>query len=221
MIEKQDFEPEFVIERLRPYLTKQRIARIEAVVAQRTHTVVPVIEGLINMGNVSAVMRSAEALGFYRFHVIESKATRFKNSPRTSQGAEKWLDLLQWASPEACAVHLKERGYTLVATHLDETSIPIDAIDFTHRTALVFGNEQGGVSREMLALSDQRCVIPMVGFVQSYNISVAAALGLYHAYRDRLRRQGAHGDLTDAEKTALIADYYRRSVRHSDEILRQ
>jgi tRNA (guanosine-2'-O-)-methyltransferase len=221
MAEKRDPSPDEMIERLRPHLTRERMERIETVVAHRTQTVVTVIEGLINFGNVSAVMRSAEALGFYRFHIIESEATRFKNSPRTSQGAEKWLDVEQWTSPAACATALKKQGYTLVATHLDETSVAIDAIDFTRPTALIFGNEAEGVSADLLALADRHCIIPMAGFVQSFNISVAAAVALYHAYRDRMGRQGFHGDLSDTEKKALIADYYSRSLKHAEEILQR
>ncbi len=220
MKDRKEFTPDLIIDRLRPYLTAQRIERIQEVVSRRSRNVVTVIEGLINLGNVSAVMRSAEALGFYDFHIVEGDNTRFKNSARTSQGAEKWLNVSRWPTPVACASALKARGYILVATHLDETSVPIDTIDFTQPTALVFGNEQGGVSSEMLALADHRCIIPMAGFVESFNISVAAAVGLYHAYHDRMTRQGFCGDLTEAEQTALTAEYYRRSVKHADEILR-
>lgn len=219
MKDPKELTPDLVVDRLRPYLTEQRIKRIQEVVSRRSRNVVTVIEGLINLGNVSAVMRSAEALGFYDFHIVEGDHTRFKNSARTSQGAEKWLNVSRWPTPVACASTLKARGYTLVATHLDETSVPIDTIDFTQPIALVFGNEQGGVSHEMLALADHRCIIPMAGFVESFNISVAAAVGLYHAYHDRMTRQGFHGDLTEAEQTALTAEYYRRSVKHADEIL--
>lgn len=216
----QALSPDIIIERLLPYLTEQRIERIQSVVAKRSRNVVTVIEGLINLGNVSAVMRSAEALGFFDFHIVEGEHTRFKNSARTSQGAEKWLNVSRWPTATACVSNLKARGFTLVATHLDDTSVPIDTIDFTRPTALIFGNEQDGVSSEMLALADHRCIIPMAGFVESFNISVAAAVGLYHAYHDRMTRQGFHGDLTESEKTALTAEYYRRSVKHADEILR-
>ena len=211
-------DPRAVIDGLRPYLTEERMQRLEAVVRERTETVCTVVEGLVNRGNVSAVMRSAEALGFHRFHVIEG-GEKFKNSPRTSQGAEKWLDVRTWPSPAACAAHLKAAGYTIAVTHLDATAVPIDALDFTRRTALVFGNEAGGISPDMLALADVRCIIPMVGFVQSFNISVAAAVALYHAYRDRLRRQGRHGDLPDDERLRLLADYCARSVKHAERIL--
>lgn len=211
--------PEQVVDILRPFMSPERLERIDEVAAGRTYTVTTVVEGLIDRGNVSAVMRSAEALGYQSFHLVTG-GKRFKNSPRTAQGADKWLDLHFWETSQACVEHLRREGYAVVVTHLDETAVPIDAIDFTRRTALVFGNERDGVSPEMVALSDQRCVIPMTGFAQSFNISVAAAVSLYHAYRDRLAHQGFHGDLTDEERALLRAAFCLRSTKRSRQIIR-
>ncbi len=203
---------------LRPFLTEERAARIDEVLARRTRTVVPVIEGLVNIGNVSAVMRTAEALGYQDFHVITGGG-KFKDSQRTSQGAEKWLDVYKWPSPADCVAHLRANGYRILATHLDSEARPIDTFDFTRPTAIVFGNERDGVSAEMLEAADERVILPIDGFVQSYNISVAAAMALYHAYRDRLERQGYHGDLTPHEIDELRARFYMRSVRQAERIL--
>ena len=209
-----------VIAILEPYLTEARRARIEDVLDGRTYAVATVVEGLVNTGNVSAVMRSAEALGFQAFHVITGQE-RYKTSKRTSQGAEKWLDVRAWPTPAACVEHLKASGYVVVATYLDETAVPISEIDFTRKTALVFGNEQSGISDAMAALADRRCIIPMPGFTQSFNISVAAAVALYHARQDRLTRQGFHGDLSEAARTSLRARFYWKSVRHAEDLLRR
>ncbi len=212
------FDADEIIAALSDLLTPERRARIEDVLDGRTCRVATVVEGLINMGNVSAVMRSAEALGFQPFHIITGGA-QFKDSKRTSQGAEKWLDIHEWQTPTDCVAHLRDDGYRIVITHLDDTSVPIDHIDFTRKTALVFGNERDGITEEMVDLSDARCVIPMSGFVQSFNISVAAALGLYHARRDRIVRQGTHGDLTEPQRRSLRAAYYLRSVKNAHKIL--
>ncbi len=214
------YEPLEIIERLTEFLTPDRRNRIEAVLAERTYGVATVVEGLVNVGNVSAVMRSAEAMGFQAFHVITG-GEAFKNSKRTSQGAEKWLDVFHWETPADCVAHLRGEGYRIVATHLDETSLGIDEIDFTQKTALIFGNENEGVSPEMVDLSDQRCIIPMSGFVQSFNISVAAAVAMYHARQDRLRRQDMHGDLSENDRNVLRAVYYLRSVKHAGLILEE
>ncbi|MFQ5572439.1 MAG: TrmH family RNA methyltransferase, partial [Rhodothermales bacterium] len=172
---------------------------------------------------VSAVMRTAEALGFQAFHVItheeQEDGVRYKSSERVTQGAEKWLDVWQWPTPEACVSRLKTQGYRVVATHLDARARPIDEIDFTQKTALVFGNERDGISPELLALADASCIVPMAGFTQSFNISVAAALCLYHARRDRLARRGCHGDLTEAQREALRALFYLKSVRQARAIM--
>lgn len=215
--------PARVVEILSPYLTEARRARIEAVLAERTYTVAPVVEGLINTGNVSAVMRTAEALGFQAFHIIthedHDEGVRYKTSERTTQGADKWLDVWRWPSPQDCVKHLKAQGCEVVVTHLDARAVPISEIDFTRQTALVFGNERDGTSEAMLALADRTCVVPMAGFTQSFNISVAAAVCLYHAHRDRLARQGFHGDLTEAQREMLRAVFFLKSVRSARQIL--
>ena len=213
-----DWSPEYIVNQLEQYLSEQRRNRIEEVINQRTHTVVPVIEGLVNSGNISAVMRSAEAMGFYHLHIIENN-DHFKHSERTSKGAEKWLISQKWATTLDCVTYLHSQNYQVVVTHLDDTAIPIQEIDFTQPTAIVFGNEKSGASQKMLELADKRCIIPMMGFVESFNISVAAAIGFYHAYSDRIQRQGYHGDLTEEEKLKLKAIYYRRSVKQADRIL--
>lgn len=211
-----------IVRHLRPFLTERRQARIEAVLEERTTTVVPVVEGIVNTGNVSAVMRSAEALGFHQFHVIMNAAaedTQFKTSRRTSQGAEKWLDVQVWETPAACARRLRERGYRVVVTHLDDAAVPLGTLDFTEPKAIVFGNERDGASEALLAEADATCIVPMSGFTQSFNISVAAAVVLYHAREDRLRRQGHHGDLPADAKEALRAHYFLQSVNRAADIL--
>lgn len=214
------WRPDQITKTLEPFLSRERVERIDAVIAGRTYTVATVVEGLINMGNVSAVMRSAEALGCQSFHIITGEMP-FKNSPRTTQGADKWLDLYYWDTPLDCVACLKENGYTVVVTHLDEQAVPISEIDFTQKTALIFGNESEGVTHGMRSLADKHCIIPMVGFVESFNISVAAAVSLYHAYRDRIIRQGFHGDLSEEQRQVLRAVYFLRSVNKSASILGQ
>jgi len=216
-----DLAPAAIVRHLRPFLTERRQARIEAVLEERTTTVVPVVEGIVNTGNVSAVMRSAEALGFHQFHVIKNATddTQFKTSQRTSQGAEKWLDVQVWDTPAACARRLRARGYRVVVTHLEDAAVPLGILDFTQPTAIVFGNERDGASEALLDEADATCIVPISGFTQSFNISVAAAVVLYHARQDRLRRQGHHGDLPADAQEALRAHYFLQSVNRAADIL--
>ncbi len=218
-----------VLRVLGPYLRDERRARIEAVAAARAFGVVPVLEGLVDPGNVNAVLRSAEGLGFGAAHMIglEGDAARLmaqirsgedeptvedrRAARRASQGAHKWVEVRAWDDPEAYVAWVHARGGRVAVTALRDDALPIDAWDFSRPTALVVGNEHAGASEAMLDAADAALLLPLDGFVQSYNVSVAAALALYHARADRLRR-GAHADLADAERQRLVAHYVARAV---------
>jgi tRNA (guanosine-2'-O-)-methyltransferase len=199
-------------------LTTERIIKIQNVVEQRTFSVSVVLEKIYDRGNASAVMRSAEALGIAQVHSIEPDE-KFKESQRTTAGADKWVELSRWKTTAECITQLKKEKKQIVVTHLDSTSIPIQEIDFTKPTALVLGNEKDGASREMIEAADARVILPMVGFVQSYNISVAGALCFYHIFMDRMRRQGFHGDLTIQQKMILRTQYYLRTQNSAFDVL--
>jgi tRNA (guanosine-2'-O-)-methyltransferase len=230
----QTHAPAEVVARLAPYLTEARRARIAEVVAGRTYSVVPVLERVHDLGNVNAVLRSAEGLGYGAAHLVdlqgdaaawatqretEDPLVATRAAQRQSQGADKWIDLQVWPDAASACEHLRAAGYRVVATHLSADAVPIAEIDFSRPTAIVLGNERDGVSEAMLALADANCVLPIDGFVQSYNISVAAALAFYHARLDRLNRLGRHGDLSAAEQEILTAHYYLRSVRAPELLL--
>jgi tRNA (guanosine-2'-O-)-methyltransferase len=206
-----------VIDALHPQITPARAARIEEVLRHRTYGITAVLESIYDQGNTSAVLRSADSLGIQRVNLILT-SPRTKLERKISLGSEKWLDVHRYYDPVACVRALQADGYQVLATHL-EAAQPIGEVDFSRRTALVFGNEKRGVSPELLAAADGAVYIPMVGFAQSFNISVAAALALYHATQDRQRRLGVQGDLDEAALQALRERFYRRSVRHSDLLL--
>lgn len=205
---------------MEPYLTPERQARIRSAVELRTCNVVPVLENIYDRGNVSAVLRSAEAMGYQCAHVIEI-GEKFKSANRVTQGADKWLDVKRWKSTVECTRELKAKGFQILATHLDERAKPIGEMDFSKPTAIVFGNEKDGISQEMIAEADQTIIIPMHGFVQSFNISVAAAIGLYHIYMERMRVLGHHGDLSEEEKEILRAEFSLRSSKNPEKLLEE
>lgn len=197
-------------ESLDPYLTEERKEKIQKIVQGRTRNVVVVLEKIYDQGNINAVLRSAESLGYQDVHIIENQY--FKEANRVSKGAEKWLDIHRWQSSKDCLLSLKEQGFQILATHLGENTAEFGEMDFTQKTALLLGSEKDGVSQEALEHCDATVKLAMDGFTQSYNISVAAALCLYHIRLQRLQRQGFHGDLNETQKQELIADYYRRSA---------
>lgn len=209
-----------VLELLEPQLTAERQERIRKTVEGRTCNVAVVLENIYDRGNVSAVLRSAEAMGYQCAHVIEI-GEKFKSSARVTQGADKWLDVKKWKSTGECVRELKRLGYRIVATHLDSRAKPIGEIDFTVPTALVLGNEADGISQEMIAAADDTTIIPMHGFVQSFNISVAGAVSLYHIMRERERAMGRHGDLTDEEKSVLRAEFSLRSSKNPERLIEE
>lgn len=213
-----DLNADEIIEKVAPLLTDARKERMEEVIKGRTFQVAPILENIYDMGNISAVMRSAEAFGFLNFHIVSSPQQKFKAANRITRGAEKWLDVQIHQSPVECVTQLKQKGFQVYATHL-EAAVPIQEIDFSKPTAVVLGNEKDGVSDEMLEAVDGRFIIPMLGFSQSFNISVAAALTFYQAYNVRLSRLGLSGDLTDHEKEMVRANYYLRSLDKPERVL--
>lgn len=206
-----------ILEQIGPLLTSQRRSRIDEVVDHRNFSNAVVLEGIYDRGNISAVMRTAEGLGFANFHVIETQE-KFKEANRVTQGADKWVEVKKWKTSTDAIKAIKDQGYQLVVTTL-EASKPIEKVDFTVPTALVLGNEKDGASREMIEAADQRIIIPMNGFVQSFNISVAGAVSLYHIYRQRMDRLGRNGDLNEEQKNILKALYYLRTQDSAPDVL--
>ncbi len=213
------YRPEDIVQRLIPYVSDARRERIDRAIDQRTVTVTPVLDRLIDGRNVNAVMRSAEALGFQSIHILPGEGA-IKPTAKAGEGSQKWLDLWKWDDPDACADYLQSNGYLLAALDARDGA-PFETLDFTRKTALLFGNERDGVSDALLARADFRGRIGMCGFTTSYNVSVAAGIVLYGAYRQRTERLGGQGDLTETAKMRLKAVFYLRSVRHAAAILRR
>ncbi|MGZ3725346.1 MAG: TrmH family RNA methyltransferase [Pseudobdellovibrio sp.] len=201
-----------------PLLTPERQEKIARVAAGRCFDISVVLESIYDRGNISAVMRTAEGLGFSNFHIIET-FEKFKNANRVTQGADKWVEAKKWKSTSEYIQFAKKNKIRICVTSL-EAAKPIHEIDFSTPLALVLGNEKDGVSKEMLEAADERVIIPMPGFVQSFNISVAGALCLYQIYQDRLRRLGHVEDVTPEQIEILKAHYALRTMDSAEEILK-
>ena len=216
---RPNFSPAEIIEILGPHLTDERRARLDQVASKRSLDVVPVLENIYDRGNVSAAMRSAEAFGFLRMYLVERPGAKFKVSNRVTRGADKWLDLKTYAEPLGAVADLRAKGYTIWATDL-ATERSIDDIDWSRPTAIVLGNEKEGTSPEMRGAVDGCFRLPMDGFSQSFNISVAAALIFYRAHLER-RRLGGAAHLNKNEFGQLKANYYLRTLDDAEAILRR
>lgn len=198
-----------VLDQLLPQITMERQKRFDEVLAHRTFEVATVCEGIYDRGNISAVVRSAEAFGFAPFHIIE-RDDKFKNSQRVTRGADKWIEEKKWQDSHAAIDYLRSENRKLIVTSLD-ANISIDEIDFSQPVALVMGNEKDGVSELMKSSADYRIKIPMYGFVQSFNISVAAAISLYHISQKR-KALGKVSELTHQQREILRAHYVLRTL---------
>ena len=195
------------------YLVEERKARIDAVVAARTRTLTVVMEAFCDPQNVNAVLRTCEAFGIQELHAIEGPMKPFDRNRKISQNADKWLDVHRWTSTRECLEHLRGQGFAVYVTHLGEGSRALGQLSFAGKVALVFGNEHRGVSPEALALADASYAIPMRGFVQSLNVSVAAAISIAAAVDRREAERGRHGDLAAADAAALRERFYVLAVK--------
>ena len=210
-----------VLRLLSGQVSEQRLERLRAVVARRCYNVVPVVEGLHDVGNMSAVCRSADAMGLGAVHCVVAGGGKLKQSQRTTAGAEKWLDVRIHDDAAKCLGGLKAAGYQIVTTHLSEKSVPIQDVDWTRPTAFVLGNERDGVSKTAVEMADAVAVVPMAGFVESFNVSVAAALIMWEAQQQRVRRIGRHGDLSEREQEVLLAEFLIRGVREPNLLIQE
>lgn len=165
--------------------TKSRTEKIESVLAKRQPDLSVVLEDVHDPHNVSAVMRTCDSVGVYEVNLVYITEKFPEIGKISSAGTKKWIKYNKYTSRIDAVNTLKSQGFKIYASTLLEESIDLYDIDLTEKTALVFGNEHSGVSDELISLSDATFKIPMYGMAQSLNISVAAAVSLYEALRQR------------------------------------
>ena len=172
-----------------------RIAKVRSALAHRQPDLAVVIENVHDPHNVSAILRSCDAVGVRRVELMYTVEKLPKIGKKSSSSANKWVERRTHRSVAECFGVLRGEGFTVAASHLGTGTLPLYDLDLRKRVALVFGNEHRGVSDEAAGAADFCFRIPMMGMIQSLNVSVAAAVALYEALRQRL----AAGDL-DAPK---------------------
>lgn len=167
-------------------MTPERETKIKRVLNHRQSGLVLVMENVHDPHNISAVMRTCDAVGVQDLFVLTTTIPRHKKfGKNSSASAAGWLTIHQYDDTKACMDAVKERSDKIYATHLGVASQSLYDLDLTQRVALVFGNEHAGVTEECLKYCDGNFIIPQVGMVQSLNISVACAITLYEAFRQR------------------------------------
>lgn len=208
-----------IISSLEEFVSENKQALIDQVLAERTRHVTLVFEDIDKPHNVSAVLRTAECMGIQDLHFIKNK-NNYSVNPGITQGAAKWVTLHHHNSGENnlqdCYQSLRNNGYQVYATSLHETSRSIYDLDPKQKTAIVFGTEADGITKEAGESADGFVHIPMSGFTESYNLSVSAAICLT-VLKNGL---GSWPQLEKEEQVELRAQWYRSIVREADLILK-
>lgn len=184
---------------------QRRLDKIKKVLSLRQPDLTVVMENIHDPHNVSAILRSCDAVGILRVELLYTLEKFPRIGKKSSSSANKWLDRRKHKSVDECYTKLRDEGFTIYATHLGESAASLYELDLTKRVALVFGNEHRGVSDEAAVKADGNFQIPMLGMIQSLNVSVACAVSLYEVLRRRLAR----GDLLQPKLPAdeLVAYY--------------
>ena len=165
-------------------MTPERRERLDGVLHRRQPDLTVLAENLHKPRNLSAVVRTCDAVGITDIHVVPGE-TNVRKHWHTSQGAEKWVGLQVHESTREACEHLRSEGFSILAAHLSDHAVDYRDVDYTRPTALLIGTEAFGVSDEGLRWVDREIVIPMMGMSQSLNVSVATAIVLYEAVAQR------------------------------------
>lgn len=165
--------------------TSRRIKKVKRLLSLRQPDLRVVLEGVTIAHNASAVMRTCDAAGVLHVDIISPSPELLTINRAISTRAEKWVETRVHATVGECLLPLKEKGYKVAVTHLGKEALPYTELDYAQPMALVFGNESEGVSPEALALTDYKIKIPMLGMVQSLNLSVSVGIILYEALKQR------------------------------------
>lgn len=199
-------------------MTQERIDRFREVAARRQPSLTVVLENVHDPHNIGAVLRSCDAAGIMEVFVLYTESQlglgHLELGKRASRGAQKWLDIHFYTDAAACLGHVKKKYGKLWAAHPDGASQSLYAFDLAQPAALLFGNEHDGVSETSLAYADGRLEIPQMGMGRSLNISVACAVVLFEAMRQRMQAGlYHHGLLPQSECDRLVEAYIERSDR--------
>ncbi len=205
-----------LIQYLEGFLTPERKDLFDRILSQRTEYITVVLEDLYQMHNASAVIRTAECFGIHRLNIIENR-NEFEHNREISLGSQKWIEITKFKRPgnntEAAIRELKKQGYRIVATtpHKDECILEEFRIE-NGKFALLFGTEMKGLSQKALDMADEYIKIPILGFTESFNISVSAGIILHHL-RYRLKNSEIDWKLSEKEKNRTKLEWLRRTLK--------
>lgn len=196
---------------MQKFVSEKRLQKIKSVISARQFDLTLVLENIHDPHNVSAILRTCDAVGIIKVHLVYNIEKFPKLGGKTSGSAVKWIEREKHSDISSCYSTLKEQNFQILASTLSPDALNLYEIDFTKKTAIVFGNEHRGISKEASELASHQFIIPMKGMVQSLNVSVAAAIVLYEAFRQRMQK-GFYNrtTLNDSELNALIDKWCKK-----------
>ncbi len=190
-------------------MTPERRVKLLRVANLRQNNLTVVLENVFDPHNVSAVLRTCDSVGIQDVYILNTRIGPHKKwGFKSSSSANNWMTTHQFTDTKECIEALRSNYATILTTHLAANSVGLYQLDFTGNIALVFGNEHSGVSEEMIANSDGNFTIPQQGIIRSLNISVACAVTIYEAYRQK--KNAGHYDqpsLPDERKKDLLKEW--------------
>ncbi|SDW94815.1 tRNA (guanosine-2'-O-)-methyltransferase [Lutibacter oricola] len=201
---------------LEQFVTEKRRNLFRTVLNQRTNHFTVAIEDLFQPHNASAVVRTCDIFGIQEINVIENKY-KFYASRHVAKGAQKWLDFNYYREKDTnntkvCMDELRAKGYQIIATTPHNESCYLEDFDVTKKSAFFFGVEKEGLSKEVLDNADGYLKIPMAGFTESLNISVAAAI-ILQRFTEKLKATDVHWQLSDLEKDAKYIEWMEKTIK--------
>ena len=183
-------------------MTPERNERLTAVLHKRQPDLTIVLENVFDPHNISAVMRTADAVGIQDIFILNNKIPPHRKwGAKSSSSAAKWLTIHQYTNADECFAELRKRYKKIYTTHLSTDAVGLYQLNFLESVALIFGNEHSGVSEEIISKADGNFIIPQVGIIKSLNISVACAVTLYEAFRQK--SNAGHYDALKLQGTQL------------------
>ena len=199
------------LEYLEGFLTDNRKARFMEVLSTRTNYFTVAVEDIFQLHNTSAVMRSCEVFGIQQLNVVEEKFGKSIDK-EIAMGAQKWVDVNRFESISSCIQDLKSKNYRIIATTPHENDCLLDDFDISQPAAFFFGTERDGLSEEVMQNADGFLKIPMVGFTESLNISVSAAI-IIQNLMGRLHKSELQWQLSEEEIMEKRLDWARKTIK--------
>ena len=217
-------EPGKITEALTQFVAAERLERMRSVLQVRTRRITALVEHVQNPHNIAACIRSCDAFGIQDLHIVTDAAQPIRVATGIGKGTHRWLTVHHHPDLQSALKALRESGYVVLATDPgsdERQATPVEEIALDSRVCVAFGNERDGISDALRESADGLCVIPMHGFVESFNISVAFALVMSSLRRRRDLKLGGAGDLSPKEQAKVLDRWMLAQVPQGTKVLEE